>query len=191
MSRQRPILAFEDEDMIVPRDNDIILEFLPIPLELEGFSGCLCVVTEWATRRRQAEKVDGGALSRAPSARTIARLMTIGRDNLSKAETVTVAAIESGVPLLVEAREIIGAFQAMIRKKSLTDLGPWWERARSSLIASFANGVSKDQAAVSAAITSPWSNGQTEGQITKLKLVKCQMYGRGKLDLFQARVIGA
>jgi transposase len=36
-----------------------------------------------------------------------------------------------------------------------------------------------------------WSNGQTEGQITKLKLVKRQMYGRGKLDLLQARLIGA
>ena len=45
--------------------------------------------------------------------------------------------------------------------------------------------------AVGAAITEPWSNGQTEGQITKLKLVKRQMYGRGKLDLLQARLIGA
>jgi transposase len=53
------------------------------------------------------------------------------------------------------------------------------------------SGLIKDKAAVSAAITSPWSNGQTEGQITKLKLVKRQMYGRGKLDLLQARVIGA
>jgi transposase len=37
----------------------------------------------------------------------------------------------------------------------------------------------------------PWFNGQTEGQITKLKLVKRQMYGRGKLDLLQARDLGA
>jgi transposase len=108
----------------------------------------------------------------------------------SKAETVSVAAIESGVPQLVEAREIIAAFQAMIRKKSLVDLEQWLERARTSLVASFANGVIKDQAAVSAAITSPWSNGQTEGQITKLKLVKRQMYGRGRIDLLQARAIG-
>ena len=122
---------------------------------------------------------------------TIARLMTISRDALSKAESVTVAAIESGVPLLVAARELVASFQAMVRKKSLADLEPWLERARSSLVASFANGVVKDKAAVSAAITSPWSNGQTEGQITKLKLVKRQMYGRGKLDLLQARVIGA
>jgi len=156
----------------------------------KGFRGCLRVVSEWATRRRQAEKADS-ALTRAPSARTIARLMTIGPDDLSKAETITVAAIEGGVPLLVEAREIIAAFQAMIRKKSLLDLEIWIERARSSLVASFASGVIKDKAAVSAAITSPWSNGQTEGQITKLKLVKRQMYGRGKLDLLQARVIGA
>jgi transposase len=41
----------------------------------------------------------------------------------------------------------------------------------------------------------PWSSrgrtGQTEGQITKLKLVKRQMYGRAKIDLLQARLIGA
>src|SRR6266702_6600999 len=159
-------------------------------LKRQGFRGCLRVVSEWATRRRQAESADG-ALSRTPSARTIARLMTIGRDGLSKAETVTVAAIEGGVPLLVEAREIIASFQAMVRKKSLAEFEPWLERARSSLVASFANGVVKDKAAVSAAITSPWSNGQTEGQITKLKMVKRQMYGRGKIDLLQARVIGA
>ena len=159
-------------------------------LRMRGFQGCLRVVSEWATRRRQGEKLDG-ALNRVPSARTIARLVTVGRDGLSKAETVIVAAIEEGVPLLVEAREIVAAFQAMIRKKSLANLEPWLDRARSSLVASFGCGVLKDKAAVSAAITSPWSNGQTEGQITKLKLVKRQMYGRGKLDLLQARVIGA
>jgi len=52
-------------------------------------------------------------------------------------------------------------------------------------------GVRRDEAAVRAAIISYWSNGQTEGQITRLKLVKRQMYGRGKIDLLQARLIGA
>lgn len=40
-------------------------------------------------------------------------------------------------------------------------------------------------------MTSSWSNGQTEGQITRLRLVKRQMSGRGKIDLLQARMIGA
>jgi hypothetical protein len=96
-----------------------------------------------------------------------------------------------GVPPLVEAREIIAAFQAMVRNKVDAELAAWLARARSSLVASFAGGVAKDEAAVRAAITLPWSNGQTEGQITKLKLVKRQMYGRGKIDLLQARLIGA
>jgi transposase len=60
----------------------------------------------------------------------------------------------------------------------------------SSLIASFANGITRDRTAVGAAIGEPWSNGQTEGRITKLKLVKRQMYGRGKLDLLEAGLIG-
>jgi transposase len=160
-------------------------------LTARGFRGSLRVVTEWATRRRRAEKADAENLQRIPSARTIARLMTIGRDGLSKAETVTVAALEAGVPALVEARELIDSFQAMIRHKTAAALTPWIECARTSLVASFVRGVANDEAAVRAAIALPWSNGQTEGQITRLKLVKRQMYGRGKLDLLQARLIGA
>ena len=110
---------------------------------------------------------------------------------LSKAETVTIAAIESGVPALVSARDAIAEFQTLIRSGREADLRSWIARARQSLVASFANGITKDEAAVRAAITLPWSNGQTEGQITKLKLVKRQMYGRGHLDLLQARLIGA
>ena len=117
--------------------------------------------------------------------------MTIGRDLLTKAETVTVAAIEAGVPTLVEAREIIAEFNLMIRRKTEAGLIPWIERARAILVASFANGVAKDEPAARAAISLPWSNGQTEGQITRLKLVRRQMYGRGKIDLLQARLIGA
>ena len=55
--------------------------------------------------------------------------MTIGRDLLTKAETVTVAAIEAGVPTLVEAREIIAEFHTMIRRKAEAGLTPWIDRA--------------------------------------------------------------
>ncbi len=54
-------------------------------MRLQGFRGCRGVVSEWCARRKRAEKVDAGAIGRAPSARTIARLLTIGRDQLSKA----------------------------------------------------------------------------------------------------------
>ncbi|MDG2570771.1 transposase, partial [Vibrio parahaemolyticus] len=160
-------------------------------LRASDFRGSLRVVGEWATRRRRAERIGDEQLQRVPSARTIARLMSTGRDMLSKAETVTIAAIESGVPALVSARDAIAEFQTLIRSGRAADLTSWISRARDSLVASFANGIAKDEAAVRAAITLPWSNGQTEGQITKLKLVKRQMYGRGHLDLLQARLVGA
>jgi transposase len=59
-------------------------------LKAKGFRGSVRVVTEWATRRRRAETPDAQSLQRVPSARTIARLMTNGRDTLSKSETVRI-----------------------------------------------------------------------------------------------------
>lgn len=160
-------------------------------LKSKGFRGSMRVVGEWATRRRRAEKASDQQLQKIPSARTIARLMTTARDHLSKADTITIAAIEAGVPTLVDARKLIDRFHAMIRKRTEADLDPWIDAASQSLVASFASGVSKDKASVHAALIQPWSNGQTEGQINKLKLVKRQMYGRAKIDLLQARLIGA
>ena len=159
-------------------------------LGAQGFRGSLRVVGEWATRRRRADG-SPGPLGKTPSARTVARFMTTARDHLTKADTVIVAAIENRVPLLVEARSVLDGFQAMIRSRATDDLDAWLEKAEASLMASFARGISKDLAAVRAAIASPWSNGQTEGQVNRLKLVKRQMYGRAKVDLLEARLIGA
>ena len=50
--------------------------------------------------------------------------MTIARDHLSKADTVTIAAIEAGVPTLVDARKLIDRFHAMVRKRIEADLDP-------------------------------------------------------------------
>ena len=60
-------------------------------LRAKGFRGSLRVVGEWATRHRQAEKASLQQLRKAPSARTIARLMTTRRDHLTKAERGDVA----------------------------------------------------------------------------------------------------
>ncbi|MEE7479141.1 ISL3 family transposase [Methylobacterium hispanicum] len=159
-------------------------------LRADGFAGSLRVVGEWATRRRRHEQAPEGASGKVPSARLLARMMTTGRDGLSKAEAVTVATIEAAVPALDEARSLLSGFQTMIRERRPPDLDTWIDTAARGLFASFANGLSRDRAAVAAALVEPWSNGQTEGQITRLKLVKRQMYGRAKLDLLEARLIG-
>ena len=81
--------------------------------------------------------------------------------------------------------------QRMTRGGKGEELGSWIDDAMRSPLASFAAGIRADRKAVAAAIVEPWSNGQTEGQITKLKAVERQMFGRAKLDLLRARLIVA
>ena len=154
-----------------------------------GFRGSLRVVAEWATRRRRAERAGRETLRKVPPARMLSRLMLSQRDQLTKEDAITVAIIERGVPILVTARELVERFHRMIRDRDPDALTAWITDAASGVLASFAKGLTADHAAVAAALTEPWSNGQTEGQITKLKLVRRQMYGRGNLDLLRARLI--
>ena len=103
---------------------------------------------------------------------------------------MTVAAIESGVAVLVEAREIILEFQGIIRRKALAELDTWISRARSQpcrrLRKRRVQGQSSDRGGGRAVVVQR----ANRRQICKLKLVKRQMYGRGNIDLLQARVIG-
>ncbi len=58
-----------------------------------------------------------------------------------------------------------------------------------SEVRSFAAKSRPDKAAIDAALAYPWSSGQGEGQVTKTKLVKRQMYGRAKFGLLRKRVL--
>lgn len=53
----------------------------------------------------------------------------------------------------------------------------------------FAQGLLPDIEAVRAGLTLEWSNGQTEGQINRLKTLKRQMYGRAGLVLLRQRLL--
>ena len=57
------------------------------------------------------------------------------------------------------------------------------------VIETFAAGIENDGAAVRAALATPWSNAQAEGQITRLKMIKRQSYGRAGFDLLRRRVL--
>lgn len=93
----------------------------------QGFQGSLRVVSEWTTRRRRVDQMQAQGLTKAPSARTLARLMGMGRDHLTKADTVTVATVEARVPGLSDARSLVERFQAMVRTKAATELDGWIE----------------------------------------------------------------
>jgi len=73
-------------------------------------------------------------------------------------------------------------------------LGRWMKEARESKIAeveAFAAKLFQDMDAVVAAMVMPYSQGQTEDRVNKLKLIKRSMHGRGKFDLLRQRVLYA
>ena len=143
---------------------------------------------EWATRQRRAEKDLPIGSGKSPPARRIARLLTIGRDHLSKADAILVAQIEAALPALAQAKFLADQFISMVRNRCADQLNAWLENAEASLLSAFARGLRKDLAAVAAALSVPWSNGQTEGQINRLKLLKRQMYGRASIAILKARI---
>jgi transposase len=147
------------------------------------------VVTEWATRWRHSEATGPELTRKTPSARRLSRLLTTRRKHLSKADAVTVATIQTAMPALATARNLLDRFHRMLRGRDMEALAAWIAETESSLLQAFGRGIKADFAAVKAALSKPWSNGQTEGQITKLKLVERQMYGRPGLDLLRDRLI--
>ena len=85
-------------------------------------------------------------------------------------------------------------FVTMITKPQAEAFEPWLQRVQQSDIASLqglAKGLRRDYAAVKAALTLPWSQGQVEGQVNRLKLIKRQMFGRAQFDLLRLHVLHA
>jgi transposase len=83
-------------------------------------------------------------------------------------------------------------FVQMVKQRQARRLDPWLAQAHQSSsveLRGFASGIKRDYAAVKAALSLPWSQGQVEGQITRLKFLKRQMYGRAHFDLLRSRVL--
>ena len=90
------------------------------------------------------------------------------------------------------ARELATEFNTMVCQRLPDRFDAWLERARASGIVEFemfAKGLERERAEVIAALRLPWSSGQVEGQVHRLKLIKRQTYGRAAFDLLRARVL--
>jgi transposase len=99
------------------------------------------------------------------------------------------------------ALALFASFATLIRERSdpqptrqLDQLDQWMAHATASGVrelVAFATKLRQDAEAVLAALTLPYSQGQTEGQVNRLKLLKRSMYGRAKFDLLRGRVLYA
>ena len=109
-------------------------------------------------------------------------------------ETGIVAGLARRFTALVRACGVKGRQGSDVPTEPAAELDRWLAKARAcgvGAIETFAAGLEQDGAAVRAALTEPWSSGQAEGQVNRLKLLKRQSYGRASFDLLRRRVLMA
>ena len=107
-------------------------------------------------------------------------------------EAASVAALSRRFTALVRGCGVRGNADLKAALAALAALEAWLADARTSgvrAMETFAAGLELDGAAIRAALTTPWSSGQAEGQITRLKMLKRQAYGRAHFDLLRQRVL--
>ena len=129
---------------------------------------------------------------RPPTALQVAHWMTFKQDQRLDWQQTYLAQLCETDPQIAQTYELIQEFTTMLREREGERFDEWLDRVEKqgvSELQSFANGLKKDYDAVKAGLTLEWSNGQTEGQVHRLKLLKRQMYGRGRFDLLRKRVL--
>lgn len=160
----------------------------------EAHAGCrLRLQPHLARPKRVRGRRASPRLRHLPSAREAA-WMLLRAEGLTDEEKGTAELLCRLAPEVGRARQLALSIVEVVKERRVDELRAWLVGAQCSEIPefmSFANGLTDDLRAVRAALESEWSQGQVEGQVQRLKLVKRQMYGRGKLDLLRARVLRA
>lgn len=160
-----------------------------------GYPGTSGQVSKWMRQRRDAAQaqqpnVEPTLSVSLPDLRTCLHLLTLPPARLATAEKFLLEQLLT-VDTLRELYDVAQNFVRMICERQSV-LDHWVRRCANSdleSLKSFAASLQQDSTAVRSALELPWSNGQTEGQVNRLKLLKRQMYGRAKLDLLRLRVL--
>jgi transposase len=129
--------------------------------------------------------------SRLPSYRR-ATWMLLQPEKLNDTQRSMVEKLCQLFPQIEMARELALGFAQIVRDRLPNQFNGWLRAAMQSKLkefVSFARGLDEDYVAVINALRYEWSNGQLEGQVNRLKLIRRQMYGRVKFSLLRARVL--
>jgi hypothetical protein len=114
------------------------------------------------------------------------------RRQMTARQIVNVDALKAASAEFTTMRGLAMRFRGLLRGGTVEKLDVWLKDARRSGIYGmqrFARALRHDIEAVRNAVLEPWSNGQTEGQINRLKTLKRAMYGRAGVDLLRARLM--
>jgi len=169
-----------------------------------GYSGSYALVYDYAVQLRSgvldpALPGAGGDGHMRTSGRTtaprslaqLALLLVQDAETLEARERAEVTALCQVNAEVAQAYALAQQFARLVRTRQADGLDAWLVAAQQGPpeLRRFARGITRDQAAVQAALRLPWSQGQVEGQVNRTKLIKRLMFGRGSLDLLRRRVL--
>lgn len=177
-----------------------------------GYGGTRRQVTKWVCRQREVPRrfsnvnqrqpvatdttlapsqMNSNATVTLPSAKRLAWLLVKIPEKLDARETVLLGELQHH-PVVARCHVLAQQFTTIVRNRVPQKLPGWLKACGDSGIpefASFVDGLKNDLSAIRAALTLDWSNGQLEGQVNRLKLIKRQMYGRANFKLLRIRVM--
>lgn len=180
-------------------------------LQAQGYPGKSRQVSRWAEGRRErdpgapqpgrprtilepAATEAAGRPARRPSVPRLAWLLVRDPSGLTDEDLALLGRLQAAVPPAATAYPLLQDLMRMVRKQVPEQLDGWLVDAATSGVpdlVTFADGLRRERAELLAALTLPWSTGPVEGQITKLKLIKRQGYGRAGLDTLKRRFLPA
>ena len=154
----------------------------------QGFPGTSKQVIRWVQQAK-----NGGPL-RPPSLLPPKQLVWVLLKDRDQLKTTEQAFLEFVCQdsVIQETYSLAQSVRSMVRERQAEKFQEWLTAAEKCPITEFrqfASGMRQDAAAIFSALKEKWSNGQTEGQNTRLKFLKRQMYGRANLDLLRQRVL--
>jgi transposase len=158
-----------------------------------GYKGSRQRVTSFvASWRQTGGRVPTGSGPRRVAPKHAAFLMAQAPDKFTPEQQKLFDRLTECCPDLLPLRKIALAFRDVFATADAVALFGWIQeikRSRFGPLVRFAYGLQKDIVAVTAAVETEWSNGQTEGQINRLKAIKRPMYGRAGFAQLRARVL--
>jgi transposase len=161
-------------------------------IRAKGYGGKRAMVARFVAGWRKTGKPAAPNASEKIAPRHAAILVTRPVDKMSAEQQQLFERIVIQCPEVFDLRRLALSFREALKADESTQLRQWIHHAKCSEfgpVVRFAYGLQKDIAAVAAAVDTPWSTGQVEGQINRLKTIKRQMYGRAGFELLRARVL--
>lgn len=163
-------------------------------IQEQGFQGSRSTLSQYIADLRRLRRTGGepSPRFRHVSPRSAAKILTKPRDKVDDEDRPYLKRLLSNVEGTVVVRNLAISFYELMKQSDEGRLNEWLAEAKDCGVRElqrFARGIQKDYSAIAAGIAEPWSNGQVEGQINRLKTLKRQMYGRAGFELLRARVL--